>query len=287
MFNFLELIKQDTIYYKQLSAGELLVTEYNCPLESKYQDIWSHHNYFVYCLDGKKTWHTSDAMYELTKDKCIFVRKGAVIVEQNFDAQFCLIIFFVPDDFICDTLRSHSQRMLRTSDPVPPIMYVSPEPSLSAFFHSILPYFANSRTPDPALLELKFKELLLMIADNPSNEELLSYFCTLVHQPSEVSLQRVMEDNFCYNLKLEEYARLTSRSLSAFKRDFKKLYSQPPGKWLLERRLVHAKGLLERSSKQVGDIAFESGFEDLSHFSRSFREFFGKTPIESRTDSKK
>jgi len=86
MFNFLELIKQDTIYYKQLSAGELLVTEYNCPLESKYQDIWSHHNYFVYCLDGKKTWHTSDAMYELTKDKCIFVRKGAVIVEQNLDS---------------------------------------------------------------------------------------------------------------------------------------------------------------------------------------------------------
>jgi transcriptional regulator GlxA family with amidase domain len=87
-----------------------------------------------------------------------------------------------------------------------------------------------------------------------------------------------MEDNFSYNLKLEEFAELCNRSLSAFKRDFKKHFSNTPGKWLLEKRLQHAHKLLQHSDKNVNEAAFESGFENTSHFSRSFKERFGYSP---------
>jgi AraC-like DNA-binding protein len=45
-----------------------------------------------------------------------------------------------------------------------------------------------------------------------------------------------MEENFSFNLKLEEFARLSMRSLSAFKRDFQQVYQTSPGKWLLGKR---------------------------------------------------
>ena len=83
-----------------------------------------------------------------------------------------------------------------------------------------------------------------------------------------------MNDNYCFNLKLEEYAQLSNRSLSAFKRDFQKHFDTTPGKWLLEKRLNHAMNLLSNSNKTVSEAAFESGFENPSHFSRAFPPAF-------------
>jgi transcriptional regulator GlxA family with amidase domain len=77
---------------------------------------------------------------------------------------------------------------------------------------------------------------------------------------------------------LDEYAALCRRSRSTFKRDFKQELGEAPGRWLLRRRLDHAATLLSTSVKSVTEVAFESGFEDVSHFSRAFRQRFRRTP---------
>jgi AraC-like DNA-binding protein len=87
-----------------------------------------------------------------------------------------------------------------------------------------------------------------------------------------------MEDNYCFNLKLEQFAQLSNRSLSAFKRDFQKQYDTTPGKWLLEKRLNLSMHLLSNVGKTVAEASYESGFENPSHFSRVFRQHFGVTP---------
>ena len=157
-------------------------------------------------------------------------------------------------------------------------MMLNTSETLNSFFVSMFAYFSQTREPDQSLLELKFRELILTLADNPQNAELLSYFCSLMQEPQSVSLQRVMDDNFCFNLKLEQYAALSNRSLSAFKRDFQKQFNSTPGKWLLEKRLSHAMHLLCNMKRTVSEAAFESGFENPSHFSRSFKERFGTPP---------
>ncbi|MFT4153339.1 helix-turn-helix transcriptional regulator [Parafilimonas sp.] len=103
----------------------------------------------------------------------------------------------------------------------------------------------------------------------------MSYFSALMHEPQSATLQRIMQDNFCFNLTPEQYAKLCNRSLSAFKRDFQKLYHTTPGKWLPEKKLHHATQLLKQGRKTISEAAFESGFENISHFSRSFKENFG------------
>jgi len=91
-----------------------------------------------------------------------------------------------------------------------------------------------------------------------------------------------MEANFRYNLSLEDYARLCHRSLSSFKRDFHRHFKQPPGRWLLRKRLEYAAGLLHNPRMTVSEVAFESGFEDVSHFSRVFKEHFKQPPVQFR-----
>jgi AraC-like DNA-binding protein len=229
-------------------------------------------------MEGRKIWHTTHGSYDLRKGSCVFVRKGACIVEQFFDATFCIFLFFIPDEFICDTLKSKTTPIYKSGKRYDPVMPIESNETLEAFFHSMMPYFNSDRKPDESLLELKFREIILAIADNQKNAELLAYFCCLLNQPQQLSLAQVMEDNFCFNLKLEEFAQLSNRSLSAFKRDFQKQFNTTPGKWLLEKRLNHSMHLLTNAGRTVSESAFESGFENPSHFSRAFRQHFGVAP---------
>src|ERR1700754_2032150 len=99
MFNIYDLKVQNPQNYRLFKSGDSLITLYNCPLKSKFQDVWSHHNYIVYVVEGRKVWHTAQGSYELQPGDCVFVRKGASILEQFFDGAFCLVMFFLPDEF--------------------------------------------------------------------------------------------------------------------------------------------------------------------------------------------
>ena len=278
MQNLYTQILNNPIKYRQFSCKDNLITLYNCPIKNKYEDIWSRHNYVVYVMEGRKVWHTAHGSYDLRKGSCVFVRKGASIVEQFFDVEFCLVLFFLPDEFICDVLKTKSTPIYKAEKKYEPIIPIDSNPNVQAFYQSMIPYFAGNNIPDKSLLELKFRELILTIADNPKNSELLSYFCTLLQEPQALSLQKVMDDNYCFNLKMEEFAQLSNRSLSAFKRDFQKQFHTTPGKWLLEKRLHHSMHLLTNAGKTVSEASFESGFENPSHFSRAFRQYFGISP---------
>jgi len=282
LYNLYTHIANNPARCERLTCGDTLFTSYNCGLKNKFEDLWSHHNYIVYVVEGRKIWHTGHGSYDLREGSCVFVRKGATIVEQFIETEFCFFLFFIPDDFICDVLKRKSNPLGKSGRKYDPVMTIDNSAEVQTFFQSMMFYFGASRKPDQSLLELKFRELILTIADNPENGELLSYFCSLLQEPQTVSLQKLMEDNFCLNLKMEEFAKISSRSLSAFKRDFERIYKTTPGKWLMEKRLNYAMHLLTNIGKTVSEAAFESGFESPSHFSRSFRQRFGHSPVSVR-----
>lgn len=292
MDNFYERVLEHPQFYRQFNCGKSLITAFNCPMEARlmktrFADLWTQYNYLFYVIDGRKIWHTANGPYDIQKDSCVFVRKGGFILEQLSDIGFCVMLFFIPDEFICDTLHMRTKPLAKYEQHFEPIMQIESDKILKSFFVSMSSYFTETRDPDPLLLELKFKELILNIADNQANKNLLSYFCSLLHEPQTVGLKRVMEDNFCYNLKLEAYAALSNRSLSVFKRDFEKAFQNTPGKWLLEKRLHYAMHLLSNKNKAVSDAAFESGFQSPSHFSRAFKKRFGRGPVEMKAAGKK
>jgi len=278
MVNFYDKILKNPQFYRQLNCRDKLVTIYNCPLETKFSDIWTQHNYVVYVTEGRKVWHTPRGSFDIAAGTCVFVPKGACIVEQFFDTPFCLAMFFLPDEFICEVIKNKTTPLSSRIPSFKPVIPIDKNERLDVYFHSMFSYFALHQEPDQSLLELKFRELILILADNMNNGELLSFFNALLNEPQTISLQRVMEENYCYNLRLEAFAQLCNRSLSAFKRDFEKVFNTSPGKWLMEKRLNYAMHLLSTSTKPVSEIAFESGFESPAHFSRAFRSHFDLSP---------
>lgn len=103
------------------------------------------------------------------------------------------------------------------------------------------------------------------------------------YKPSaqKIDLKDFMEKNFRCDMSMSEFARASGRSLSTFKRDFKKISDMSPERWLTDRRLRAAIELLKRG-RRVSDACFDVGFKNVSHFSATFKKKFGMTPGEVR-----
>ena len=97
-------------------------------------------------------------------------------------------------------------------------------------------------------------------------------------EPGKVNLVDYMEKNYMFNMPLKKFSYLTGRSIATFNRDFRKAYHISPQKWLIQKRLELAHYLLKEDNKKPVEVYFVSGFENLSHFSYSFKKHFGYSP---------
>jgi len=283
MLNFYDGVRADPSYNK-LAIGDLLFAEYTCGIGDQKLPLWTHSDYLVNVVTGVKTWHTSDGVWAANPGETLFFKKGAAIVEQHFEKDFCVLMFFIPDDLVRSTVREIAGSLAGAPAGIAMIksaVRVENDVGLAGFFQSMRTYFAGKEKPSEPLLRLKLKELIVSILTSGRNPALAAYF-RRVGEGTLPSVVEIMEANFRFNLSLEEYARLCHRSLSSFKRDFQSHFQEAPGKWLLRKRLDYSAALLRSSKLNVTEIAFESGFEDVSHFSRVFKERFDAPPLTYR-----
>jgi AraC-like DNA-binding protein len=155
------------------------------------------------------------------------------------------------------------------------IYLLKPDAMIDNFFNSLVPYFDPENKLDTALSNLKVKEaILLLLRYNKDLNDLLFDF----KQRGKIDLEEFMQKNYMFHVPIEKLAELTGRSHASFKRDFTRIFNQPPGKWLQERRLTEAYYLLKEKNRKPSDIYLEVGFADFSHFSFAFKKQFGVAP---------
>jgi AraC-like DNA-binding protein len=263
---------------------ELLFVYYDCPLGSDRQDSWSQYNYILYVVSGKKMFYSTSHSWALTSGTAVFVKKGACIIEKVHGEILCLMAFFLPDNYLRSFLSENPTLLSKesiTATENDMVISLNVNDTMLAYYESVIPYFHSSIKPSEDLLELKFRELLFNIIGNPANSELTSFLHSFV-SPQANNIQPVIEANYCYNLTLDEYAKLCNRSLSSFKRDFYSVYGDSPARWLLNKRMDHALKLLTNSNNPIANISFESGFENSTHFSHAFKKHFGVSPLQYR-----
>jgi AraC-like DNA-binding protein len=152
---------------------------------------------------------------------------------------------------------------------------ITPNPFLIGYFNSLLPYFDEPEALNELLADLKTKEgMELILKFHPELKNILFDFSS----PHKINLESYMNRNFMFNVPLTKFAELTGRSLSAFKRDFRKVYGIPPQKWLNIKRLDEAHYLIKEKGRKPSQIFKEAGFQNLSHFSYLFKKHYGYSP---------
>ena len=276
---------RDNKYYNKLVIDDLLFVEYRCVVEETKAGIWSDTNYFVFVTSGKKMWKSIYNEYVVQTGDSLFVKKGANLVHQYFDEDYCALMVFIPDDFIKNFMTRFSEvihKLPEDQSEADSVIRIQLDQFLEAYVSSLAFFLGAEFVPDKNLLVHKFEELLLNIFTRPLHKNVAKYLHSLGMDQS-TQLRQVMEENFAYNLKLEEFARLCNMSLSSFKRMFSSVFNTSPGKWLTQKRLDLASHLLLTSDRTVGQIAFESGFEEPSSFIRVFKQKFNETPLRYRS----
>ncbi len=152
---------------------------------------------------------------------------------------------------------------------------------MKTYITSLQFYFDNPELVSDDLLKLKIKELILLLTKTNEVSKIKTLFSQLF-TPQEYDFKEVIEANIFNQLSISELASLCQMSLSSFKRTFARHYETSPKKYISTKRLEQASKLLLVTDLRVSEIAYDCGFNDLAHFSKSFLKQFGHAPSKHR-----
>jgi AraC family transcriptional regulator, exoenzyme S synthesis regulatory protein ExsA len=161
--------------------------------------------------------------------------------------------------------------------PRPKFRTFEKHPLLQSCLSSLVPYFDLKDPLPEALVTIKIEEAITILrAIAPDIDQVLANFA----EPGKINLTDFMEQHYMYNLPIDKFGYMTGRSLTTFKRDFKKTFQTTPQKWLTEKRLDLAHYLIREKKRRPSEVYLEAGFENLSHFGYAFKKHFGYAPTE-------
>lgn len=111
--------------------------------------------------------------------------------------------------------------------------------------------------------------------------------------PEDMEMIREVHDMILNNLEknlplLKDLALQMGTNEYKLKYGFKQLYGTTIFRFLTQERLRKSKTLIQHSDLSLKEIAHRTGFKSAAHFSRAFKDKYGKTPSDLRdiTNSK-
>lgn len=88
------------------------------------------------------------------------------------------------------------------------------------------------------------------------------------------------------DISVEEIASRMGLERSQFYRKIKALTNYAPVELIRRLRLKHARSLLTTTSKNISEIAYETGFSTPAYFTKCYRDAYGETPSDVRAKLK-
>jgi AraC-like DNA-binding protein len=109
-------------------------------------------------------------------------------------------------------------------------------------------------------------------------------FAQTTHEPDVVrNAKAFIHDHLAENLSLEAVANAVNVSLFHFCKLFKKATGLTFTDFVNHARVEKARRMLMRPSCRITEVAYDVGFQSLSHFNRSFRRITSESPTEFRS----
>lgn len=269
------------------SVGQPMIVKYVETLHNGIQSQMLSRYAIGYILRGTKYIYDGDKRQTLTRGDVFYLGLGHHYVENCPEAgqPFEQILFFYsPADLQRILLHLNITYRLNISnncshheDERLSHVSMSGWSSLRNFFTNTNSYLRDEDFHhDETAENIKMTELIYLIVSHEDcciKSKLLSNV-----DPAKESFEQVVFDHVFKDVGIEELARLTHRSLTSFKKEFRHVFQMPPHKWYIRQRLIHSRLLLLSTSKSVSEIGNECTFPNTSHFIKLFKKEYGLTP---------
>lgn len=244
---------------------------------------------FIYYKKGKTLINSPTEQVEVRSDESVILNCGtyfANLLEYPDGDFYEILVFHLQPEMLKKIYRQEFPTFLKKNDGGSYIQKIASQEIINKFVENLYFYFENLALINDDILELKVKELILILLQTKnaiSIKELLQSLFT----PHEVSLREIVQRHLSSNISIKDLAELSNMTLATFNRRFYALFNDTPANYIKTKRLERAKQLLLVSTSSISEIAFQTGFKDVPHFSRSFKQRFGITPASFRQPDKK
>ena len=272
------LIKESVSDYKHIDLGNIKLAFTQVCKEDLFTDVYFAANSLYYVECGSVVLSSTNKNITAEKGEIILIKQHSKLNIQKFKDKsgkdFKSIIFYLFPDFVTEFVRREKDKKPKTDIIAHSIIHLGKPPLLTDFFESLLPLFGRKQLDNT---EIKQRTFVALNHLSQFNDELIS-FLSQNSKPVKIDLYEFMINIAVYNYSVNELARLTGRSISAFKRDFQSVFETTPHQWLLGKKIDYAEYLLKEKKMKASDFYFMIGFNELSHFSSAFKKVKGISP---------
>jgi len=242
---------------------------------------------FLYVLEGNNDHYSEEGHIEYDKGDGVLMKCGNFMFNVNPDDETgkggIVAIHFYPEvlkriyeNDIPDFLKNKHKLPFHTN-----MALVKSSALVHKYIEGLLFYFENPTLVKEELMILKFKEIILLLLNTKEAPAIVEIMHNLF-SPKTFSFKEIIEAHIFSPLSITDLAQLTNSSLASFKREFKKIYRDSPASYIKSKRLEKAAELLVVSTLAISSIAYDCQFNDIAHFSNSFKTKFGLTPSQYR-----
>ena len=150
---------------------------------------------------------------------------------------------------------------------------------------------AVNKNLDVKFLLLKMQQELL-INDGDSTTTIQTLLLELVHHSKSIFdgtapkwvlvLNDLLNERWSENLTLKELSSLTDVHPTTISKHFRRYFSCTYGEYSRKLKISNSISLIKNSNLSLTDIAFQCGFADQSHFTRTFKQIAGFLPRDFR-----
>ncbi|WP_109302467.1 AraC family transcriptional regulator [Aquimarina sp. AU474] len=270
------------VFYKHPNIEKVLVDGLSCIIIKCVQeaDVQNERYLSAHALtliiNGSLKVETHDGEVTVVhKNHMILLPKGLYIISDIIpeNESFEAIVFFfdeeITDEFLTTFEITTSVQQTNTS------LVINYNQNLRLFVDALIALYRGKHQYQ--FTKPKLLELLYLISISAEGNKFVHRLQTLKNRDRK-NLTVFMTKNYDKPLGIEDYAYLTGRSISTFGRDFKSKFGISPKKWLIEKRFEKAIRLLKETNDSITHISTLVGYENTSHFIKTFHKKAGISP---------
>jgi len=239
---------------------------------------------FIYFSEGNTKINSPIDQIKVSAHDSVLLKCGtyfADLLKYSEAEKYEIVVFHLYPDVLRKIYDNETPVFLKPTDKKPLIQKIVTNEIITKFIESLYFYFDNPQLVNEDLLQLKIKELILLLVQTKNANSVLDLFSDLF-TPRNISLKEVVNNHLFSNLSINDLAGLCDLSLSTFNRNFQELFKTSPASYIKTKRLEKAKALLTNSALTISEIAYNTCFVDVAHLSKSFKAIYGISPTEYR-----
>ena len=151
---------------------------------------------------------------------------------------------------------------------------------INVLVHRLIQTFVNNTNSKDVLLDLMIQELVVRLLQTKAKHLLISSKSSLIKDSRMGAVIQYIKENLTKrDLSVNVLADKACMSASHFHRKFKNTLGISPIDYLNSEKIKFSKKLIkDRKDLPLNEVAFLSGFNNVSYFNRKFKEFEQLTP---------